>query len=313
MCRRLLLLACVWLVASPALAQIPVDSELAAAAAAADTFANPTTAPTLSFLMRWNGTTWDRWDGVVTVTDGAGALNVICDSGCGGGSQYVEDAPETAGSNLTMAGTVRRDTAASSAGTAGDNATLNTDATGRLWVTGDVTASATDLDVQSGGADLATTTQAAAIETAVEAIQTAAELIDNAVSGSGFNISQIGGVAPTSARCDDDAKITTVNINLTAGTGNTEIVALTTDDVVYACGWSLQVGGADTTQWITGTGTACATGETDKITYGFAADGDGISVPNTGHVQWKTAASAAVCLERTSSVSVVGYLAYVKE
>jgi hypothetical protein len=46
---------------------------------------------------------------------------------------YVEDAGETAGGNLAMAGTVRRDTAASSAGTTADNATLNTDASGLLW------------------------------------------------------------------------------------------------------------------------------------------------------------------------------------
>lgn len=46
---------------------------------------------------------------------------------------YVEDAGETAGGNLSMAGTVRRDTMASSAGTTGDNATLNTDANGLLW------------------------------------------------------------------------------------------------------------------------------------------------------------------------------------
>lgn len=48
----------------------------------------------------------------------------------------VEDAPETAGGTLMMAGTVRRDTAASSAGTTGDNATLNTDSLGRLWISG---------------------------------------------------------------------------------------------------------------------------------------------------------------------------------
>jgi len=46
---------------------------------------------------------------------------------------YAEDAAETAGGNLQMAGTVRRDTAASSAGTSGDNATLNTDGLGRVW------------------------------------------------------------------------------------------------------------------------------------------------------------------------------------
>lgn len=46
---------------------------------------------------------------------------------------YAEDAAETAGGNLAMAGSVRRDTAASSATTAGDNATINTDAAGLLW------------------------------------------------------------------------------------------------------------------------------------------------------------------------------------
>lgn len=46
---------------------------------------------------------------------------------------YVEDQGETVGGNLMMAGTVRRDTAAASAGTTGDNATLNTDANGLLW------------------------------------------------------------------------------------------------------------------------------------------------------------------------------------
>lgn len=48
---------------------------------------------------------------------------------------YIEDAAETAGANLVMAGSVRRDTAASSAGTTGDNATFNTDSRGALWIT----------------------------------------------------------------------------------------------------------------------------------------------------------------------------------
>lgn len=45
----------------------------------------------------------------------------------------VEDAAETAGGGLAMAGSVRRDVAASSAGTTGDNATINTDALGLTW------------------------------------------------------------------------------------------------------------------------------------------------------------------------------------
>lgn len=61
----------------------------------------------------------------VTISTDQAALNGL--------GIYVEDAAETAGGNLSMAGSVRRDTAASSAGTTGDNATINTDATGLLW------------------------------------------------------------------------------------------------------------------------------------------------------------------------------------
>lgn len=50
-----------------------------------------------------------------------------------GGTQYTEDAASAGGESMTLAGVVRRDTAASSAGTDGDYATINTDATGHLW------------------------------------------------------------------------------------------------------------------------------------------------------------------------------------
>ena len=42
-------------------------------------------------------------DGTVTVTDGAGALNVICDSGCAGGTQFAEDAASANGDVGTLA------------------------------------------------------------------------------------------------------------------------------------------------------------------------------------------------------------------
>lgn len=48
-------------------------------------------------------------------------------------SLVVEDVAETAAANLIGVGSVRRDTAASSAGASGDNATLNTTALGALW------------------------------------------------------------------------------------------------------------------------------------------------------------------------------------
>ena len=122
-----------------------------------DNFANPTTAGlSTSFGMWWDGATWDRApgnatdgllvnlganndvvvSGTVTVTDGAGALNVICDSGCGGGTQYNQGTATTDTDALTMAGAVRRDTAAVATGVVdGDRLALSTDSVGRLRVT----------------------------------------------------------------------------------------------------------------------------------------------------------------------------------
>lgn len=50
---------------------VTADTELAAAAALTDAFANPTTAPVGAFTMKWNSgpATWSRWDGAVTVSN----------------------------------------------------------------------------------------------------------------------------------------------------------------------------------------------------------------------------------------------------
>lgn len=51
------------------------------------------------------------------------------------GDQYAEDSAHASGDSLTMAGAVRRDTAAVGSGTDGDNSTLNVNSVGRLWTT----------------------------------------------------------------------------------------------------------------------------------------------------------------------------------
>lgn len=63
----------------------------------------------------------------VMITNAAGAASSLA-------SDVTEDAAETAGGTGPSVMSVRRDTAASSAGTTGDNATFNTDGLGRLWV-----------------------------------------------------------------------------------------------------------------------------------------------------------------------------------
>lgn len=112
--------------------------------------------------------------------------------------------------------------------------------------------------------------------------------------------------------CGSDA-VQSADINLSAGTGNTEIVALSGSTVIYVCGFNWTVGGDATVQWITGTGTACATGETDKETFTTSATiGYGIANPNNGSVQFKGAAGEALCVERSASVALTGRVTYVQ-
>lgn len=67
----------------------------------------------------------------VAIVDGNGSQ--ITSFAGGGGTQYTEDTASTGGESLTLAGAVRRDTAASSSTTDGDYSTINTDSTGCLW------------------------------------------------------------------------------------------------------------------------------------------------------------------------------------
>lgn len=126
------------------------------------------------------------------------------------------------------------------------------------------------------------------------------------------NVAQVGGVTPAAAVCDDPSKVTSVAVNATAS-GNTELVALTADDIVYICGYNFMSSGAADVRLVYGTGTACATGETG-ITglYPLIAQ-TGIAVPNGGAVQAKGAVSNAVCIESSATVNVRGLLSYVKE
>lgn len=63
-------------------------------------------------------------------------LYVECAAGCSGGTQYSQGTASTATDTLTMAGAIRRDTAALDAGVIdGDRAGLSTDSVGRLRVT----------------------------------------------------------------------------------------------------------------------------------------------------------------------------------
>jgi hypothetical protein len=165
-------------------------------------------------------------------------------------TDVTEDAAETAGGTGPMVLNVRRDTAASSAGTSGDNATFNTDGLGRLWT------------------------------------------------------------RPANP-CQDHARLSNAVISSSAS-GNVEIVALNGSDLIYVCSVSVVAGAATGVQLIYGTGTACATGETDMTgVWSFAANG-GIALPNSGAPQFVVPAGNAFCFENSGANAVAGHVAYVR-
>lgn len=89
----------------------------------------------------------------VTVTDGSGALNVICDSGCSGGTQYAEDAAHVSAHIGTLSLAVRQSTPANLSDTNGDYEPLQVNA-GRLW-TSTILTDGTDTALIDGSGNLA--------------------------------------------------------------------------------------------------------------------------------------------------------------
>lgn len=110
------------------------------------------------------------------------------------------------------------------------------------------------------------------------------------------------------SRCGS-ANVLSVVIN-TATTANNELVALAAGKTVYVCGFNIDNDTATTgLQFITGTGTACATNEADLtgvMTVATWFD------PQTGAVKFKGAASSALCIELSTNTQVNGYLTYVQ-
>lgn len=99
----------------------------------------------------------------------------------------------------------------------------------------------------------------------------------------------------------------------TASSGNTELVALTSGETVYVCGYMVVGAGAVDVQFIYGTGTACATGETDLTgAMSIAGAGGGMAESSAFWRGMKGAASNAFCIELSAAVQVSGVLYYTK-
>jgi len=138
-----------------------------------------------------------------------GTIDVACISGCGG-SGGASQADNSAVTDITGVGALYDTTPPTI--TDGNVGLPRMDSSRYLYTVfpSAQAVTATDLDVQSGGVDLATSTQAGAIQTAVE-------LIDNAISGAGFNITQFGGAAiPMTTTQADNLALTLDALNVTA-------------------------------------------------------------------------------------------------
>lgn len=111
--------------------------------------------------------------------------------------------------------------------------------------------------------------------------------------------------------CMDPARISSVKIS-TSASGNVEQVALQSGQTIYVCGFDVIAGAATAVKFVYGTGTACATGQTDLTgAWSFAANG-GVVHNNSGAVQFKTASANALCTNNSGANSIQGLLTYVQ-
>lgn len=203
------------------------------------------------------GSTTQPVSGTVTVTDGAGALNVICDSGCSGGTTDADDASiatgQTTGLSLGLMqaydGTVWRRVTFGTAGTA----------SAQVWTVQGI-ASMTPLQVQSNSAFLATETTAAAILTSTNfaaAFGTAGTADSQVLSVQGIASMTPLQVQSNSANLATEATLTGVNTTSnfnaafgTAGTADSQVmsiqgIASMTPVTVSATNLDVQIGGSD--------------------------------------------------------------------
>jgi hypothetical protein len=138
------------------------------------------------------------------VGDGTGALNVICDSGCSGGTQYTEDAAAAADPVGTAVNLIRADTPGTIATTNGDNVAQRGTNYGAAYVQV-VSSSGSFIDTfgGSGGTAIADETTFTAGTTAGTPIFA---VFDDAASNT-MDEDEVGSVRMTAAR--------SLNVNLT--------------------------------------------------------------------------------------------------
>jgi len=97
----------------------------------------------------------------------------------------------------------------------------------------------------------------------------------------------------------------------TASSGNVELVALTSGETVYVCEWNVIATGTVAVQLVYGTGTACATSETN-LTGAYPLVANAGLVDRSDFAMMRTASGNALCIELSGAVQVDGVLYYTK-
>ena len=301
------------------------------------------------------------------VGDGTGALNVICDSGCTGGTQYAEDAVHASGNTGTLGLAVRND-----AGTAlaadGDNIPLMVNSAGALYVAGTVTvtdgAGALNVIVDSGTVTTVSTvtslsqfagaainlnagtagTGTLRIVTATDdpvndaAVLFAANLVAHDAADAGSPL-KLGGFAsatiPAAVTANDRvnawyslngaAMIQTtdpcsgpkihVPVSITA---DATLITGTASNRTYICAVSLVTATAQNIAVLSGTGTTCQTstgplfgGVTAATGWNFAAN-TGIAVgTGSGTIAKSDTDADNICIDTSSTGQISGSISYV--
>lgn len=245
-------------------------------------------------------------DGTVTVTDGSGALNVIVDSG----TLSISESGVTADVfDLTNSNPL------ACAITDGDGTQITSFGGGVQYTDGDTDATPTGTVGMwfTGANTLVATSQANPLPVEIAGPLVATNVATDLSSIGGVALATSSGSMPVDGAYNDGLIACNQSAAISvSSSGNNEIVALTTDNVIYVCSFSLVVRGTVEVQWIYGTGTACATDETNLTgPYSFQVR-EGISQGSGLGTLFRTAASNALCLELSGAVQVDGVVSYRK-
>lgn len=178
----------------------------------------------------WRGLTNARAQDVAIV-DGSG--NQVTSFG---GTQYVEDVASAGGESLTLAGTVRQDTPASS-NADGDYANLKTDGVGRLWVNVGASANLTvdsELEAAAALADATVNPTASRLGSLLFGYNGATwdRLRSDTANGLDVDVTRVGGTVTVGGVAATDASVSGNPVYIAGRSSNAEPTAVSADGEV---------------------------------------------------------------------------------